>query len=120
MKLISPDKGGNAPALTVAPVAVPGQSANPRPEFLRLPKPGTLCPVTGLTRSFLNSLILPTADNQQRPPVKSVSLRQRGAQRGVRLIAFDSLLAYLHSHLDAGSQTDTETARPTPTPGGCQ
>jgi hypothetical protein len=50
---------------TVAPVEVPahniaGQNA---PEFLRLPKPGMLCPFTGMGRSALNELILPTPRN---------------------------------------------------------
>jgi len=109
-------KGGNAQH-TVAPIAAPGQTADftkldrigaqMRPEFLRLPKPGTLCPLTGLGRSYLNSLILPTEANGHRPPVKSVCLRQRGAKRGVRLISYDSLTAYLLAHLE-GTDATTE------------
>lgn len=67
-----------------------------RPEFIRLPRPGTRCPYTGLTRSGLNNLILPCALNGHRPPVRSVCLRQRGAVRGTRLINYDSLLSYLY------------------------
>lgn len=110
---------------TVAPVAEPGQAsanvrpeilrraasqhaaqygtqdtANLRPEFLRLPKTGTLCPVTGLSRSYLNGLILPTEANGHCPPVKSVCLRQRGAKKGVRIIACAALLEYLYAHLE--------------------
>ena len=70
-----------------------------QPEFLRLPKSGTRCPVTGLSRSKLNQLILPSELNGHRPPVRSVSLRKRGAVRGVRLIATDALLAYLRGEL---------------------
>ena len=66
------------------------------PEFLRLPKTGTLCPFTGLTRSKLNELVLPCPQNDHKPPVKSVCLRQRGAIKGVRLIVFKSLMDYLH------------------------
>lgn len=119
MKLASPDTGGNAP-LTVAPIAALGQTADfanlgrigaqMRPEFLRLPKPGTLCPLTGLGRSYLNSLILPTDANGHRPPVASVCLRQRGAKRGVRLISWDSLSAYLFAHLE-GANAETEGAK---------
>lgn len=89
---------------TVAPVAAPGKSAPLPIEFLRLPKPGTLCPVSGLSRSYLNSLILPSDSNGHRPPVKSVCLRQRGARKGVRLISFDSLMAHLHAHFEGGSE----------------
>ena len=66
------------------------------PEFIRLPKPGQQCPYTGLSRSHLNSLILPTKANGNCPPVRSVSLRQRGATRGVRLVVFESILSYLN------------------------
>jgi hypothetical protein len=72
-----------------------------KPEFIRLPKPGTSCPWTGLTRGTLNNLILPGPANGFKPPVKSVSLRPRGAKRGCRLIVFDSLLGYLHSREEA-------------------
>lgn len=72
---------------------------NTKPEFIRLPKSGVKCQYTGLSRSKLNSLILPSPANLYRPAVKSVSIRQRGATRGTRLIIFDSLVAYLHSAL---------------------
>ncbi len=93
--------GGNA-QFNVAPVAVPGQAAFPiQPEFVRLPKRGH-CPWSGLTRSKLNELILPTEANEHRPPVKSICLRKVGAARGVRLIVLPSLIAYLRSHLEGG------------------
>lgn len=90
-----------------------------RPEFIRLPKPRTLCPWTGLSRSKLNELILPSTLNGHRPPVRSVSLRNRGQVRAVRLINFDSLMAYLRSLEVAGDDggtletTDEETHFPT-------
>ena len=90
---------------TVAPVAAPGQSAL-QPEFLRLPKPGSLCGLSGLSRSYLNSLVLPTPDNGHRPPVKSVCLRKKGAKTGVRLICVDSLRAYLAQHIDGATQAE--------------
>ena len=68
-----------------------------KPEFIRLPKNGTKCPFTGLTRSKMNELVLPSNLNSHKPPVKSVCLRNRGQTKGVRLIIFDSLLAYLRS-----------------------
>ena len=114
MTTASPNTGGNAPFTTVAPIAAPGQPASledtlakigaqMRPEFLRLPKPGTLCPMTGLGRSYMNSLILPTAANGHRPPVASVCLRQRGAKKGVRLVVYDSLISYLRAHLESAN-----------------
>jgi hypothetical protein len=66
-------------------------------KYLRLPKAGTRCPYTGLSRSILNGLILPTAANGYRPPVQSKRLRQPGKDRGIRLIVFDSLMDYLGS-----------------------
>lgn len=80
------------------------------PEFLRLPKVGKRCPITGLSRSHLNSLILPSAQNGHKPPVKSVSLRKRGAVRGVRLIPTDALLGYLRSEMNALGLDHTEFA----------
>ncbi|HEY5909184.1 MAG TPA: hypothetical protein VJA21_01125 [Verrucomicrobiae bacterium] len=69
-----------------------------RPEFLRLPKPGLLCPYTGLTRSAINELILPTPRNGNKPPVRSFCLRQRGAKTGIRLVDYDSISAYIRQH----------------------
>ena len=82
---------------TTQPVNENGSSRTEvRPEFIRLPKPGRQCPYTGLPRSGLNALILPSQANGFRPAVKSISLRRRGSQRGIRLISYDSLMNYLH------------------------
>ncbi len=91
----------NGGEFTTAPVTA-GQTVH-RPEFIRLPKPGSQCIHTGLTRSKLNELILPSESNGFAPPVRSVCLRKRGAAKGVRLIAFDSLIAHLHRHIDGGA-----------------
>jgi hypothetical protein len=66
-----------------------------KPEFIRLPKPGTAEPYSGLKRSKLNELILPSEINGFKPPVRSVCLRNHGQTKGVRLIMFDSLMEYL-------------------------
>ncbi len=68
------------------------------PEFLRLPKPGMLCIYTGLTRSAINELILPTERNGFKPPVKSFCIRQRGAKTGIRLVEYASLAAFIRQH----------------------
>jgi hypothetical protein len=61
-----------------------------RPEWIRLPKSGERCPHTGLSRSSLNELIL-----GKPPKVESVVLKNKGALRGIRLVRYRSLIAYL-------------------------
>jgi hypothetical protein len=81
-------------AVTSAPIAA-GESATIRPEWIRLPRVGSADPVTGLRRSLLNSLVLPTPANGRKPSVRSVVLRKSGCVRGVRLIHLASLLDYI-------------------------
>jgi hypothetical protein len=81
-------------------VMVPAKGQSPtKPEFIRLPKPGTACPWTGLSRSSINQLVLGA-----KAPVKSVSLRPRGSLRGVRLIHLQSLLDYLYERIEGGAE----------------
>lgn len=102
----------NANQTTTAPVQA--SPLNPiTPEFIRLPKPGTLCAWTGLSRSKLNELILPSQLNSFKPPVRSVSLRNRGQLKAVRLIVLESLLGYLRGLLEqqsAEAQGEPSTA----------
>ena len=65
------------------------------PLFVRLPKAGEHCPISGLTRGVLNTLILPMRVNNFAPPVKSISLKKPGAKRACRLISYESLRSYL-------------------------
>jgi hypothetical protein len=92
------DKNSAPPAAAVAP--------STRPEFLRLPKAGTLCPNTGLSRSKMNELVLPSELNNFKPPVKSISLRNRGQVKAVRLVVYDSLMTYLRSFLQDGGASE--------------
>ena len=69
-------------------------------EFLRLPSVGQRCAVTGLSRAALNALILQTAANGNKPPVKSFCLRQPGARTGIRLISYPSLREWILAHAD--------------------
>ena len=88
----------HAALATAAPISSTiGSSNHPKAEFLRLPKPGTLDSKYNLCRSTWNSLILPCAANDYHPPIKSISLRKRGAVRGVRLIVADSARTYFNS-----------------------
>jgi hypothetical protein len=84
---------------TTATIQPPPTSGTPStPEFLRLPKPGLLCPYTGMSRSALNELILPTPRNGNKPPVRSFCLRQRGAKTGIRLVDYASLRGFIRAH----------------------
>jgi hypothetical protein len=73
----------------------PSGNYNGGPVYIRLPKPGATCPISGLSRAKLNELILPNERNHRNPPVASKSLRKAGAQKGVRLVLLESLMAYL-------------------------
>jgi hypothetical protein len=100
-----PQGGNNNPAsttqYTIANLAEPDPRTEPhRPEFIRLPKGGQLCNWTGLSRSALNAVILPTVANRFQPPVRSFVLRKAGAKTGIRLISFQSLISYIHAHED--------------------
>jgi hypothetical protein len=85
--------------LTTKPISLYQQS-NLRPEFIRLPKPGTADPWTSLSRSTLNLLVLPCKENGYRPPVRSCTLRRRGTMKGVRLIDFQSLIDHINSTVE--------------------
>ena len=67
------------------------------PNFLRLPKPGTRCKWTGLSRSGMNTLVLPSKENNYKPVVRSYLMKKRGYMRGIRFIDFDSLVMYIKS-----------------------
>lgn len=45
-------------------------------------------------------MILPTLRNNNKPPVRSFALRQKGAKKGIRLIDYDSLGAYIRANED--------------------
>ena len=72
---------------------------NPRPEFIRLQRKGR-CFYTGLGRSKLSELIMPTKENNYTPLVKSVNICTNGKKRGLRLIELQSLFDYLHGEVE--------------------
>jgi hypothetical protein len=84
-------------------------------EYMRLPPSGAYDPIFGLKRSFLNLLILPSAENEWRPPVKSIVLRRKRRKKGVRLIEIASLRAYIAEQAQA---TAPEVPAATPSAGG--
>ena len=88
--------------MTTENVPTPPRIQTPaEPEFLRLPPPGVRCPFTGLSRSALNELILPTELNGFKPPVRSFCIRRRGARTGIRLIDYASLKSYIHANAES-------------------
>jgi hypothetical protein len=86
---------------TFAPVSSAPRLEGGKPVFdtaswLRLPRPGSRCPVSNLSRSTLAELVRPCPRNGYRPPVEARLLKRRDARRGVLLISRDSLLGYLN------------------------
>jgi hypothetical protein len=75
--------------------------SNLKPEWIRVPD---AIHITSLSRSKLYELIAAGA-------IKSFSNRQRGAQRGVRLISYDSLVGYLEEQFAAAAKTGAAVAK---------
>lgn len=92
--------------VTILPPKVAISAIAAIPEYIRLPKPGENDPLFGLSRSYLNLLILPSKQNNFQPPVRSSVLRQGDSKTGVRLISVASLKTYLDE------QTQTLNAPP--------
>lgn len=81
--------------------SLPEMSNFDGPIWLRLPKKGSRCKITGLSRTTLTELCVPSRVNQFKPPVRSVVVKQPHAQRGIRLIFAASLLAHLENQTAA-------------------
>lgn len=64
-----------------------------QPEFIRLPKAGEICPVTGLPRTTLIELLQEAGS--KKIPVRY--LRKPGATTGIALIPRDKLVAYINT-----------------------
>jgi hypothetical protein len=78
------------------------------PEFIRLPGSGKKgdrpnCPYTGLSRTGLYNLTVPCKANGHKPAVPAKELRTAGNLRGVWLIPYAKLIAYLNALPDASS-----------------
>lgn len=97
------------PVFTTVPIGAPPVNQTATPIWIRLPKVGKWCPYTGLSRSTLNNLILGS-----NPPVKSVSLRQRHAIRGTRLILLTSLLEFIEGVAAAQLNPTSQSVNGTP------
>lgn len=81
--------------VTSAPRLERGRPVFDSAAWLRLPRPGARCPVSGLSRTTLAELVRPCPRNGYRPPVEARLLKRRDARRGVLLISRASLLGFL-------------------------
>jgi hypothetical protein len=92
-------------------IQITPQVSAAQPEFIRLPKSPDRCPFSGLTRAALNKLILSSSTNAFRPPVKSIVLKSSPRNsRGIRLIDYQSLKAYLHGQREQSSSSSEGAA----------
>lgn len=89
-------EAARASEYTFAPPAVAAASATTQrePDFIRLPKHGQRCPLTGLSRAYLYDLV-------KSRTVRGQILRKKNALRGVVLIEWASLKAYLQDAMQA-------------------
>jgi hypothetical protein len=78
-------------------------STNHTPIWIRLPRQGTRCSYTGLSRAVMHRLVAPCKENDHSPQVQSKLLLQEGKSRGVRLVNFESLISYLASFGEVAS-----------------
>ena len=58
------------------------------PEFIRMPRQGSVCPWTGLSKAHLYNLA-------KEGKIRTFAVRARNATRGVRLVRLDSVLTFL-------------------------
>lgn len=73
--------------------------------WIRLPKTGARCPFTGLSRSALNNLILPSSRNGWKAVVRSATAGRPGHTRGARIIWLPSFDEYVNRLTKAGKQS---------------
>ncbi len=74
-----------------------------QPEFIRLPKAGEKCPVTGLPRTTLIELLQDAGDK-----VKVRYLRKPGATTGIKLIPRQQLIDYINTLPTAAEDEEDE------------
>jgi hypothetical protein len=65
-----------------------------RPEYYRLPKPGNADPYFGFSRSFYYTL-------EARNKLKLVRIRDDGKERGVTLVPFAAVAAFVRERMEA-------------------
>jgi hypothetical protein len=70
------------------PIPTPADAATHRVEFFRLPTPGKRDPFFGLSRGWYYKAA-------SLGEIKMISVRQRNALRGIRLVVYDSVADYV-------------------------
>ena len=78
------------PTATMTPTP---ETTTQRPEFFRLPKPGASDPYFGFSRSFYYTL-------EGRGLLKLVRIRDEGKRKGVTLIPFQAVAAFVRSQME--------------------
>ena len=97
------ERGG----LTAEPITVPAANGTETSDWLRLPRPKFR--LWGLSRTTWNELCDSGA-------VKSITLRKKHAQRGIKLIYRPSAEAYLRSLLAADEMAESKVGKQEATP----
>ena len=82
----------NTSSVIEAPSGTAQQSVPLRPEFFRLPKHG-VDPYFGLGRSFYY-------EGEKRGYWRLIRIRERGKLRGVTLVPFDQVAAFLRKQME--------------------
>jgi hypothetical protein len=78
--------------MSVATTAV--EQTSVRPEFFRLPKPGVGDPHFGFSRSFYYT-------GEERGWWKLVRIRDQDKKRGITLISYSAVAAFVRSQIEA-------------------
>ena len=68
-----------------------------KPQYISIPRTGTKCPHSGLSRTAIYTLISPTKANGYSILVESTRGALRGKSRGSRRICYESLMRYMRS-----------------------
>jgi hypothetical protein len=66
-----------------------------KPKYIPVPRSGTKCAYSGLSRSGIYNLISPTKANGYAVVVSSTEALLPGKKRGRRMICYESLMGYL-------------------------
>lgn len=86
--------------------------------FIRLPPTKGRCQWSGLPRSTMNALILPTKGNNYRPPVASYVVKtSKNAKRGTRIISLSSLMAHIRAESNSVSDLPNTPSQETASSG---
>jgi hypothetical protein len=65
-------------------------------EFLRIPSRGEKCPITGLSRTSVEEIVVPSKKNNFNPPVRARLRRKPGKLRGIWLIPRQEYIRYFN------------------------